>query len=82
MKIDTFGAGLIGIVLLLVGLAILLTDLDPLVLCFKQCDFPRALASLLGPGLLKILTGGFFVALAALFLVPLVSESKGSKRLD
>lgn len=77
MKVDTFGAGLIGIVLLLTGLAILLTDLDPLLLCFKRCDFPRAVVSLLGPALLKILTGGFFVAVAALFLVPLV---KGSKR--
>ncbi|MDP4300944.1 hypothetical protein [Leptothrix discophora] len=82
MKVDKFGAGLIGAILLLVGLAVLFTDLDPLVLCFKQCDIPRALAGLLGPGLLKILTGGFFVVLAALFLVPLISRIKGSKRLD
>lgn len=82
MKIDKFGAGLIGAVLLVVGLAILFTDLDPLVLCFKQCEIPRALAGLLGPGLLKILAGGFFLVLATLFLVPLVSGSKNSRRLD
>lgn len=82
MKIDKFGAGLIGTLLLVVGLTILFTDLDPLMLCFKQCDIPRALASLLGPGLLKILAGSFFVVLAALFLAPLVSGSKSNKRLD
>lgn len=82
MKVDKFGAGLIGAVLLAIGLAVLFTDLDPLVLCFKQCDIPRALAGLLGPDLLKILTGGFFLALAALFLVPLINWGKSSKRLD
>lgn len=58
MKIDRFGAGLIGTVLLGVGLSVLLTDLDPLALCFKRCDIPKALAGLLGPGVLKILIGG------------------------
>jgi hypothetical protein len=83
MTVDKFGAGLLGAVLLVVGLALLFGDLDPLVLCFKQCHFPKALASLLGPGLLKLLTGGFFVVLAALFLVPLVrGASRRSKRLD
>lgn len=82
MKIDRFGAGLIGTVLLGVGLSALLTDLDPLALCFKRCDIPKALVGLLGPGVLKILIGGGFVGLAVLFLAPLVNRSKGSRPLD
>jgi hypothetical protein len=82
MKIDRLGAWLVGSVLLGVGFATLITDLDPLALCFKQCDLPKALASLLGPKLLKILIGGFFVAMGALFLMPLVIGGKRNKTAD
>lgn len=82
MKVDRLGAWLIGTVLLAVGLAVLVSDLDPLALCSKQCDLPRALAGLLGPGLLKVLIGGFFVGLGALFLVPLLTRGKPSKAPD
>jgi hypothetical protein len=82
MKIDTFGAVLIGSVLLGVGLSLLFTDIDPLALCFKRCDIPKAIASLLGQGALKILTGGFFVGVALLFLAPLVSKPKSRKPLE
>lgn len=82
MRVDRFGAGLIGAVLLLVGVALLLSDLDPLALCFKQCDIPKALVLLLGPTLFKLLVAGFFVVLSLLFLVPLINGGKNRKARD
>lgn len=81
MKVDKLGAWLIGTVLLVVGLAVLVSDIDPLALCTKQCDLPKALAKLLGPSLLKILTGSFFVVLGALFIAPLI-RGKSNKQPD
>ena len=70
MSVARFGGFLIGGILLATGLAIVASDMDPLVLCFKQCDIPKALGALLGPNILRALIGGFFFVLAALFLLP------------
>jgi hypothetical protein len=76
MSIDKIGALVIGGVMLFVGVAILVTDIDPLALCLKQCDLPKALATILGPSLLKLLTGGVFIGIAAVFLVPAIRADK------
>ena len=78
MRIETFGAWFIGTVLLVVGLAVLASDIDPAVLCFKQCDIPKAIAALFGSAFLRSITGLVFVALGLVFLVPLVRNA-GSK---
>jgi hypothetical protein len=80
MNVARAGGWIIGAILLATGLAILASDIDLLVLCFKQCDLPKALSSLLGPNLLRILVGAFFVSLAALFIWPAVTnKGRGAK---
>ena len=71
MKIVNFGAGLIGVILLFTGLVLIFTDVDPLLICFKQCNIPRALANFFGLGLYKILSGAFYAVLGVLFLAPI-----------
>jgi hypothetical protein len=79
MRIETFGGWLIGSVLLAVGLAVLASDIDPALLCFKRCDIPKAIGFLFGSGFLRNLTGLIFVLLGLVFLVPLIRNvrSKG-----
>jgi hypothetical protein len=77
MRVETFGGWLIGAVLLAVGLAVLVSDIDPAVMCFKQCDIPKTIGALFGSAVLRGLTGGIFVLLGLLFLVPLVRSIGG-----
>jgi hypothetical protein len=78
MRIETFGGWLIGGVLFAVGLAVLVSDIDPAVLCFKQCDIPKAIGAMFGSAVLRNITGLVFVLLGLLFLVPLIRRV-GSK---
>ena len=77
MRIETFGGWLIGAVLLFVGLAVLVSEIDLAVLCFKQCDMPKVIGALFGSAVLRSITGGIFVLLGLLFLVPLVRSVGG-----
>lgn len=79
MRIETFGGWLIGGVLLAFGLAVLASDIDPALLCFKRCDIPKAIEFLFGSAFLRNLTGLIFVLLGLVFLVPLIRKvgSKG-----
>ncbi|MEI2676906.1 MAG: hypothetical protein V9G29_03065 [Burkholderiaceae bacterium] len=77
MRIETLGGWLIGAVLLATGLAVLTSDIDPAVLCFKQCEFPKAVQALFGFAFLRGATGLFFVSLGLLFIVPLIRKAKG-----
>ena len=70
MKIVNFGAGLIGLVLLFTGLMLIFTDVDPFLICFKQCNIPRVLANFFGVEVYKILSGSFYAVLGALFFAP------------
>jgi hypothetical protein len=79
MKVVNFGAGLIGAILLLTGVALVFTDIDPLLICFKQCNIPRALANFFGVELYKILSGTFYAVLGVLFLAPVLKKSKRQK---
>ena len=82
MKIDRVGGWLIGTVMLIVGLAVLASGIDPLVLCFKQCELPKAFIALLGPSTVRVTLGFFFLALAALFMLPLVSAARRKSGAD
>jgi len=75
MNVVRLGGWFLGAIMLATGLAVLASDIDPLVLCFKQCDLPRAVRSLIGPGLLRVVVGIFFLVLAALFLLPLAGAT-------
>ncbi len=79
MRIETFGVWFIGAVLFASGVAVLASDIDPALLCFKQCEVPKAIAALFGSAFLRSITGLTFVLLGLLFLVPLVRKfgSKG-----
>lgn len=76
MRIESFGGWLIGTVLLAVGIMVLASDIDPLVLCFKQCGTPKALEALFGSAALRVVTGVFFAALGLLFIVPLLGKRR------
>jgi hypothetical protein len=76
MRIETFGGWFIGSVLLAVGLAVLFSDIDPAVLCFKQCHIPKVIAAVFGSAFLRSITGLGFLLLGLLFLVPLVRRAK------
>ena len=80
MRIDKFGGWLIGSILFVTGVAVLTSDIDPAVLCFKRCDVPKAIASLFGSSFLRGMTGLGFVALGLLFLVPLIRDLKGKAK--
>jgi hypothetical protein len=80
MRIETFGGWFIGAVLLASGVAVLVSDIDPALLCFKQCDIPRVVAALFGSTALRSITGFILVALGLVFLVPLVRKV-GNKAL-
>jgi len=81
MNVARVGGWIIGAIMLATGLAILASDIDPLVLCFKQCDLPKALSSLFGPHLLRVVVGAFFVSLGALFIWPTATnKSRGRKQ--
>ena len=77
MRVETFGGWVIGAVLLAVGFAVLFSDIDPVVLCFKQCDIPKAIGALFGSVVLRSLTGRILVLLGLLFLVPLIRSAGG-----
>ena len=74
MSLLKVGASVVGMVLLFVGVIVLLTDIDPLVICFKQCGSERALAFLLGPRLFRLLVGSFYIVLSLSVLTSLFIE--------
>jgi len=71
VSIAGFGGLLIGCVLLVTGVGVIASGIDPLELCFKRCDIPKALVAMLGHSVVRVMLGAFFLALAALFLWPL-----------
>jgi hypothetical protein len=74
MKIVNFGVRLIGVTLFFTGLILIFTDVDPLLICFKQCNIPRTLANFFGVEAYKILNGAFYVVIGALFVAPLFKK--------
>ncbi len=81
MKIDRAGGWVVGSVLLVAGMSVLASDIDPALLCFKQCDFPKALALLIGSGPARVLVGATLLVLGLAFLVPLVRSVRSSRKL-
>jgi hypothetical protein len=80
MRIETFGAWVIGVVLLTIGLAVLFSNIDPALLCFKQCSIPKGLSALFGSELLRVCIGFFFSALGLLFIAPLIRKPRSAKQ--
>jgi hypothetical protein len=80
MRIETFGAWVIGGVLLAVGLAVPFSNIDPALLCFKQCNVPKALSALFGSELLRVAIGLFFSVLGLLFIAPLIVKLRSAKQ--
>lgn len=70
MKIDRWGGVVLGLLLLMVGIGILLSDLDPQALCNKRCDLPRLFAAIFGAASLRIVVGALFTLIGLLFLFP------------
>ena len=60
MSATGIGGLLIGGVMLLTGVGVIASGIDPLELCFKQCDIPKALVALLGPSGVRFIVGAFF----------------------
>ena len=77
MSVTGIGGLLVGGVMLVTGVGVIVSGLDPLELCFKQCDIPKALVAFFGPSVVRFTVGAFFLILAALFLWPhAVSKTK------
>lgn len=76
MKIINFGLGLLGVILFLTGLTLIFTDIDPLLICFKQCEIPKVLAYFLGVELFKILNSALHILLGMFFLVTMLKKMK------
>lgn len=79
MRIETFGALAIGSVLLSVGLVVLGTEIDRNVLCFKQCNLQKSLSTLLGQGVVRLVSGLFFSVVGLLFIVPVLRKRRNDK---
>ena len=79
MRILKVGAAIIGSILLAYGVSILMSDVDPLTLCSKQCGTYKALSALLGTDSLRSIIGLLYVAISFFFLAPLVTEREESE---
>lgn len=80
MRVANLGAAIIGGTLLSIGLVVLMSNIDPLAFCFKQCDVPRAISTLLGAGSLRLIVGLFYTAIGLFFLAPLVPLPERQKQ--
>ncbi len=80
MRFANLGAAIIGGTLMAVGLVALMSDIDPLVLCFKQCDLPKAIGLLFGASSLRLIVGLSYVAIGLFFLAPLVAVPERPKQ--
>jgi len=79
MKIQVFGALLIGGILFTTGVAVLASNLDPSVLCFRRCDIQRLVIETLGRDVARALTGTSLAGIGALFVLPAL-RSVGKRR--
>ena len=82
MRIETAGAILIGTILFTAGTAILTSDIDPNMLCFKQCNIQRIIAAAFGEGLARAISGLAFSVIGAAFLVGAYRASSRNRKLD
>ena len=80
MRFANLGAAIIGGTLLSIGLVVLMSNIDPLAFCFKQCDVPRAIGTLLGAGSLRLIVGLFYTTIGLFFLAPLVPLAERLKQ--
>lgn len=81
MSFVRFGSLLIGCVLLFWGFGIVASGIDPLDLCFKQCDIPKLFVAIFGPAISRLLAGAVFVIIGVLFVVLPFSSSRGQKEM-
>jgi hypothetical protein len=72
MKIHTIGAIFIGGVLFASGIAVLASNIDPSVLCFKQCDIKRFVIATFGRDVARTIAGASLAGVGALFLIPVL----------
>ena len=68
MKIEIVGAFFIGGVLFTTGIAVLASNIDPAVLCFKRCDITRLVMTTFGKDVARVLAGFALSGTGALFL--------------
>ena len=71
------GGQLIGVLLLVVGLVVLVTDIDPLLLCFKQCRALEGWRTLVGQTIVRCVAGLCYAGLGAGFLLLPRTKSSG-----
>lgn len=68
-KLMVTGVQLIGGLLLMVGLVVMVTDMDPLLLCFKQCRALEGWRVLIGQTIFRWATGLGYAGLGIGFLL-------------
>jgi hypothetical protein len=71
------GVLLIGVLLLVIGVAVMVTDIDPLLLCFKQCRALEGWRVLVGQTIFRYVTGLGYAGLGILFLLLPRTKSSG-----
>lgn len=68
-RVQRWGAGVLGVILLSAGVGILVSGIDPLALCTKRCGLETLLSTVIGHSTLRTLIGAFSTGLGILFLL-------------
>jgi hypothetical protein len=77
MRIETVGALFIGGVLFATGMAVLASNIDPAVLCFKRCDIQRLVIITFGKDVARAFSGVNLASVgAAILIMPILRGIK------